>query len=166
MVTRNTNKEFKLELMKSTFLLYRLLVLKNVPLLMLRTGNRSLHILTWLLKHCPLHGNGSINKRAITIQRPMTTIEELLGAVFSMRSMLRLYSESHQGNLVSCGHNELQDSHQPVKTWVWKLRNLHCWSRYQAMPGEDTEDFMCAAVQWCVEWIDNDGVITICSYGL
>jgi hypothetical protein len=54
-----------------------------------------------LLKYCPLYGNGSIMKRAIVRQRPATTTEELLGAMFSMLSVPRHYSKSRRGNLVS-----------------------------------------------------------------
>jgi hypothetical protein len=53
-----------------------------------------------------LRGNGSINKRAATEQRPAKTIEELLQAVFSMLSALILYSRSHQevrlGTNINC----------------------------------------------------------------
>jgi hypothetical protein len=54
------------------------------------------NIVTWLLKHCPFHGNGSINKRVIARQRRAVTIE-LLRAVFSMPSVPRLYSDSLVG---------------------------------------------------------------------
>jgi hypothetical protein len=41
---------------------------------------------TWLFKHCPLHGNGSINKGSIARQRLVNTStpQELLEAVFSI----------------------------------------------------------------------------------
>jgi hypothetical protein len=41
---------------------------------------------TWLLKHCLLCENSLMNEQVITRQRPTTTIEELLGVVFSMWS--------------------------------------------------------------------------------
>jgi hypothetical protein len=60
-----------------------------------------------LLEHCPLHGNGLISRWAITRQWPATTLEELLGAMFSVWSGARLYSEIRQGSGVTCGHKEL-----------------------------------------------------------
>jgi hypothetical protein len=82
---------------------------------------------TWVLKHYPLCGNGSLKKRAIARQRPATTIEDLLGALFYKRAVARPCSESRRGNWLGFGHEELRDSREPVRTWVRKLRNLHGW---------------------------------------
>jgi hypothetical protein len=62
----------------------------------LSVGKSINYNMTLLFKHCALRGKGSINKRAIA------TLEELFGAVFSVRSAPRLYSESRRGNLASC----------------------------------------------------------------
>jgi hypothetical protein len=76
---------------------------------------------------------GSINKRATARQQPMTTTEEWLGAMFSMQSMLRPYSESHGGNLASYGHKELLES-PPGKDMSMKAKkNPH----NLATPSED-----------------------------
>jgi hypothetical protein len=51
------------------------------------------------------------DKHVSAVMDMHATVEELLETMFSMQSMLRLYSESHWANLiaVSCGHEELQD---------------------------------------------------------
>jgi hypothetical protein len=104
------------------------------------------YTVTWLLEQCPLHGNDSINKWAIVRQWPMTTREELLEAVFSTWSMLRLYSESRQGNCVSCSY----DLVETVASQKWHKQESRRTSTvgncYLAMPSKDIEDFTCAAV--------------------
>jgi hypothetical protein len=40
----------------------------NYSALTTKGTNVTDHTVTWLLKHCPLRGNGSINKRAVARQ--------------------------------------------------------------------------------------------------
>jgi hypothetical protein len=66
---------------------------------------------TRLFKPCPLRGNGSINKGPIARQQP-ATIEEMLVAVFSMRSVPSQKTRS------SCEYKQrdlaLQAAHLPA----------------------------------------------------
>jgi hypothetical protein len=95
-----------------------------------------LHIVTRLLKRCPLHGNGSINKQAVTRQQLATTIKELLGAVFSVWSVLRLYRESRWGSSASCHRSS--------------------WQPVIAIQGYKLPSVV-ADSQPASEWVDSDG---------
>jgi hypothetical protein len=66
------------------------------------------------------------HKRVSTSTNKHATVEELLEMVFSIWSVLRLYSED-----------------QPEKSVSLELRIS---SQYLAMTSEQTEDFMCAVV--------------------
>jgi hypothetical protein len=81
--------------------------LTSIPIKLYHWDTSIKDTVTWLFKHCPLCGNGSINEQAVThhwLTSMSVTMKELMETVFSMRSNLR-YSKGRQGNLISrlCG---------------------------------------------------------------
>jgi hypothetical protein len=85
------------------------------------------------------------DKHVPTVTDNYTTVEELLEAVFSMWSVLRLYKENQREFLVSRGCELVAvGSPQLAATgrfwlagvWAEKYRSLHCWSHNQATPSD------------------------------